>query len=128
MALLILFGIAGFVMITGYIFATALCGSTVRDLTPADAVGRFQGVRMVFSVLIPMLIGPAIGNAINRAQGIMLENPGADAMTTEYIPAPEILLAAGIGVLLMLALIPLLRRVMNGAADKAANKVADKEV
>ena len=121
-ALLILFGIAGFVMITGYIFATALCGSTVRDLTPTDAVGRFQGVRMVFSVLIPMLIGPAIGNAINRAQGIMLENPGADAMTTEYIPAPEILLAAGIGVLLMLALIPLLRRVMNGAVDKAADK------
>ena len=127
-ALLILFGIAGFVMITGYIFATALCGSTVRDLTPTDAVGRFQGVRMVFSVLIPMLIGPAIGNAINRAQGIMLENPGADAMTTEYIPAPEILLAAGIGVLLMLALIPLLRRVMNGATDKAADKAADKEV
>ena len=127
-ALLILFGIAGFVMITGYIFATALCGSTVRDLTPADAVGRFQGVRMVFSVLIPMLIGPAIGNAINRAQGIMLENPGADAMTTEYIPAPEILLAAGIGVLLMLALIPLLRRVMLRTADKAADKVADKEV
>ena len=127
-ALLILFGIAGFVMITGYIFATALCGSTVRDLTPTDAVGRFQGVRMVFSVLIPMLIGPAIGNAINRAQGIMLENPGADAMTTEYIPAPEILLAAGIGVLLMLALIPLLRRVMNGAANKVADKAADKEV
>ena len=127
-ALLILFGIAGFVMITGYIFATALCGSTVRDLTPTDAVGRFQGVRMVFSVLIPMLIGPAIGNAINRAQGIMLENPGADAMTTEYIPAPEILLAAGIGVLLMLALIPLLRRVMLRTADKAADKVADKEV
>ena len=121
-ALLILFGIAGFVMITGYIFATALCGSTVRDLTPTDAVGRFQGVRMVFSVLIPMLIGPAIGNAINRAQGIMLENPGADAMTTEYIPAPEILLAAGIGVLLMLALIPLLRRVMLRTADKAADK------
>lgn len=117
-ALLLLFGIAGFVMITGYIFVTALCGSTVRDLTPTDAVGRFQGVRMVFSVLIPMLIGPAIGNAINRAQGIMLENPGADAMTTEYIPAPEILLAAGIGVLLMLALVPLLRRITDSSKDK----------
>ena len=117
-ALLLLFGIAGFVMITGYIFVTALCGSTVRDLTPTDAVGRFQGVRMVFSVLIPMLIGPAIGNAINRAQGIMLENPGADAMTTEYIPAPEILLAAGIGVLLMLVLVPLLRRITDSSKDK----------
>jgi len=124
--LLLLFGMAGFVMITGYIFVTALCGSTVRDLTPTDAVGRFQGVRMVFSVLIPMLIGPAIGNAINRAQGIMLENPGADAMTTEYIPAPEILLAAGIGVLLMLALVPLLRRITDSSKDK--EEKADKAV
>ena len=119
-ALLVFFGIAGFVMITGYIFVTALCGSTVRDYTPVDAVGRFQGVRMVFSVLIPMLIGPAIGNAINAARGIILENPGLDAMTTEYIPAPEILLAGGLVTLLMFALIPLLRRIV--ARDSESDK------
>ena len=120
-ALLVFFGIAGFVMITGYIFVTALCGSTVRDYTPVDAVGRFQGVRMVFSVLIPMLIGPAIGNAINVARGIILENPGLDAMTTEYIPAPEILLAGGLVTLLMFALIPLLRRIVvrDSESDKS---------
>ena len=119
-ALLVFFGIAGFVMITGYIFVTALCGSTVRDYTPVDAVGRFQGVRMVFSVLIPMLIGPAIGNAINASRGIILENPGLNAMTTEYIPAPEILLAGGLVTLLMFALIPLLRRIVAKGAE--ANK------
>ena len=108
--LLIFFGIGGLVMITGNIFISALCGSTVRDNTPAGAVGKLQGVRMVFSVLIPMLVGPAIGNAINAARGIMLENPGADAMTTEYIPAPEIFLAGAIVTLLVFAVLPLLNK------------------
>ena len=107
---LILFGIAGFVMITGYIFVSALCGSTVRDYTPEGAVGKLQGVRMVFSVLLPMLIGPMVGNEINRAVGKPLENPGADAMTTEFVPAPEIFLAAALVMILTFALIPLLSK------------------
>lgn len=106
--LLILFGISGFVMIVGFIFVSALCGSTVRDHTPEGAVGRLQGVRMVFSVLIPMLLGPAIGNAINRAQGIVLENAGADAMTTEYIPAPEIFLVGAVCTLLIFLVLPVI--------------------
>ena len=112
-ALLIAFTIGGFVMITGFILITALCGSIVRDNTPANAVGKLQGVRMVFSVLIPMLAGPAIGNAINAGMGIKLENPGADAMTTEYIPAPEILLAGAIATLLVFAVIPVLKKVRS---------------
>ena len=95
-ATLLLFGIAGFVMITGYIFVSALTGAIVRDNTPPESAGKLQGVRMVFSVLIPMLIGPMIGNGINRAMNVPLENAGADAMTTEYIPAPEIFLAGAI--------------------------------
>ncbi len=110
-ALLILFGIGGFIMITGNIFSTALTGSIVRDYTPEGTAGKIQGVRMVASVLIPMIVGPAVGNAINKAQGIMLENPGADAMTTEYIPAPEIFLAGAIVALLIMAVVPLLKKV-----------------
>ena len=106
------FGIAGFVMITGYIFVSALCGALVRDYTPEGEVGKLQGVRMIFSVLIPMLIGPMIGNAINRAAGNTLPDLGsADVMTTAYIPAPEIFLVGAIVSLLMYALIPLLKKV-----------------
>ena len=110
MATLILFGIAGFVMITGYIFVTALCGSMVRDHTPDGAAGKLQGIRMVFSVLIPMIIGPMIGNSINKAMGNLMENPGADAMTTEYIPAPEIFLVGGIATLVLFVVIPFLTK------------------
>ncbi|MBQ8375408.1 MAG: MFS transporter [Clostridia bacterium] len=109
---LILFGVFGFVMITGYILVSALCGSTVRDYTPENAVGKLQGVRMVFSVLIPMVVGPLIGNAINAARNIPLPDQGsADMMTTRFIPAPEIFLAAAIVTLCMLALIPILKKV-----------------
>ncbi len=114
---LITFGVSGFVMITGYIFVSALAGSVVRDYTPTDAAGKLQGVRMVFGVLLPMLIGPGVGNAINRAMNIPLENAGADAMTTEYIPAPEIYLVASLVMILTFLLIPLLARVRAKSAN-----------
>ena len=108
-ALLTLFGVAGFVMITGYILVSALCGALVRDYTPENDAGKLQGVRMIFSVLIPMLVGPAIGNAINKASAIPLPDlTGADVMTTQYIPAPEIFLAAAIVAILIFTILPIL--------------------
>ena len=96
-------------MITGYILVSALCGALVRDHTPTADAGKLQGVRMIFSVLIPMLAGPAIGNAINKAAANPLpENAGADIMTTLYIPAPEIFLAGAIVAVLIFAVIPFL--------------------
>ena len=110
-ATLLLFGIAGFVMITGYIFVSALCGAIVRDRTPEHDAGKLQGVRMIFAVLIPMIVGPMIGNAINRAANIPLPDLGsADTMTTQYIPAPEIFLVGAVVTALMFVLIPILSR------------------
>lgn len=109
-ALMILFGIGGFIMICGNIFCGALTGSILRDNTPDGAAGKMQGVRMVASVLIPMLVGPAVGNAINKAQGILIENPGADIMTTEYIPAPEIFLWGAVVSLVIFAVVPLITK------------------
>ena len=106
---LVLFGVAGFVMITGYIFVSALSSSITRDYTPPENAGKLQGVRMIFSVLLPMVFGPMIGNAINKARNIPLPDLGsADAMTTKYIPAPEIFLVGAIFAALMFVLIPIL--------------------
>ncbi len=119
---LILFGVAGFVMITGYIFVSALCGALTRDYTPSGNAGKLQGVRMVFSVLIPMLVGPMIGNTINRIAAVPLPDLGsADVMTTQYIPAPEIFLAGAITAILLFAVIPLLAR-----AAKKTRKESEK--
>ena len=124
LASLVLFGVFGFVMITGYIFISALVGSLVRDHTPEGEAGKLQGVRMVFSVLIPMLIGPMIGNAINAARAVPLPEgtPDADTMTTLYIPAPEIFLAAALVTLLIAALVPPLSRFSRKKADTSELK------
>ncbi len=106
---LVLFGVAGFIMITGYIFFLALTSAIVRDNTPEKDAGKLQGVRMIFYVLIPMIVGPMIGNAINKSKNIPLPDMGsADTMTTQYIPAPEIFLAGAIVTLLTLLIIPFL--------------------
>lgn len=108
---LISFGIAGCVMITGYIFVSALTGAIVRDNTPATDTGKLQGIRMIFSVLIPMIVGPFIGNSINKAANIPLpDSSSADMMTTQYIPAPEIFLVAAVMMLLVFLFIPSLSK------------------
>ncbi|MBQ8427903.1 MAG: MFS transporter [Clostridia bacterium] len=118
-ATLVLFGVAGFVMIAGYIFFSALSGAIVRDYTPEKDAGKLQGVRMIFYVLIPMLVGPLIGNAINQARNIPLPDLGsADTMTTQFIPAPEIFLAGAILTLCTLALIPLLGKATRKKDEK----------
>ena len=123
-ATILVFGIAGFVMITGYILISALCGALIRDYTPQNDAGKLQGIRMIFSVLLPMLIGPLIGNAINKAANIPLPDLGsADAMTTSYIPAPEIFLVAAISVCLIFALIPLLLHITK--KSKKGEKACD---
>ena len=108
--LLIFFGIGGFVMICGNIFSTALNGSIMRDHTPAEAAGKMQGVRMFASVLIPMIVGPFIGNALNEAFGSDVEISGSDVLTTSSAPAREIFLAGAIIALLAIAVIPLIRK------------------
>ncbi len=116
--LMILFGIGGFVMICGNIFSTALNGSIMRDHTPPEAAGKMQGVRMFASVLIPMIIGPAIGNALNEAFGSDVEISGSDVLTTSSAPAREIFLAGAIIALIALAVIPLIRKAEKTVGEK----------
>lgn len=125
LTLLVVFGFFGFVMISGNILISALCGSTLRDYTPEGVVGKLQGVRMVFSVLLPMVFGPMIGNAINKAKNIPLPNveTSADAMTTQYIPAPEIFLVAGLVCLLIFALLPLLSSKIKGNGERVVTRL-----
>lgn len=57
--------IGGIILMSGYLVCTALFGAKVRDYTPEGTVGLFQGIRMIFVVLIPMVTGPYIGKAVS---------------------------------------------------------------
>ena len=66
---------AGLVLMSGFILVSATVNASVRDHTPADRVGAVQGLRMVFFVLIPMVIGPSIGAAVIRGADAVLRGP-----------------------------------------------------
>ena len=52
-------------MMMGFLSISACFNASIRDHTPSDKVGLFQGIRIFMTVLIPMLIGPWIGSAIS---------------------------------------------------------------
>ena len=68
------FGIGMLITMAGYGCFMILFGASVRDYTPEDKTGMFQGIRMIFIVLLPMIIGPFIGKEICRISAITYIN------------------------------------------------------
>lgn len=95
--------VAGAIMMSGYMLVTAALSALIRDYTPKDKAGHFQGVRMVFAVCLPMIVGPFIGSAVIRKSGAVYEDLGV----VKSVPTPAIFLAAAVCVLLLL--LPVLR-------------------
>ena len=112
----ILLGIFGFVMIVGYISLLSLLGALTRDYTPEENAGKLQGIRMIFYILIPMFVGPAIGQALNKFQGTTYIDP--DSLQVANIPAPEIFLVASIIALLMFIPLVFLTKKINKEMNK----------
>ena len=79
--------VGGIIIMTGYLIATAVLGAKVRDYTPENETGLFQGVRMVFVVMIPMVTGPFIGQGASHINGTFkMNNYGEMAiLPNEYI-------------------------------------------
>jgi MFS family permease len=89
----------------------------LKDLLPEESRGRFLGIRMIFWVLLPMLIGPAIGSALIQRFGIPTTLNGQAG----FIPVPLIFqVGAALG---LLALIPLafIKFQKKHAADEGQN-------
>ena len=96
--------IGGTILMSGYLISTAVLGAKVRDYTPVKEVGLFQGVRMIFTVLIPMIIGPmVIAEIICRLGGNPYQN---EYGVTVYPPNRWLFFATGI--IFALAIIPVI--------------------
>ena len=94
------------VMMCGYLGTGAMIGAAIRDRTPQKKAGMFQGLRIIGQVLIPGVIGPAIGAAILSNADTIVNSDG----TTSFIPNENIFLGALIAIVLTFAaLIPLFR-------------------
>ena len=107
--------IGGIVLMSGYLVCTAVLGAKVRDYTPPSQAGLFQGVRMVFVVLIPMVTGPYIG------QGVSLIN--AHTYINEYgqtVTRPNQYIFLFTSIVLLFVFIPLIILVRKEKKDAAS--------
>ncbi len=100
---IIWFALSAVIALVGYGLLMIMLNAAIRDFTPEDKAGQLQGIRMIFSVLLPMLIGPRVATKITdifataqyqNEYGIMVD-----------IPAPHIYLgAAAVGLLIVIPL------------------------
>ena len=92
------------IMLCGYLSGMAVFGAMLRDRTPEKKAGMFQGQRIVGQVLIPGIIGPAIGAAVLKNADTIVNDDG----TTSFVPNENIFLAAFVAAAcIFLVLIPL---------------------
>ncbi len=95
----------------------SICGAlnaTFQDYIPKGCEGRFQGVRMCFTVMIPMIVGPIVSTVIGlNAMGIS---------EADFAPPYTIFLAAS--VIALIAFIPIyfVRKDSDALRNRLANK------
>ena len=93
-------------MMCGYLGGMGIFGAMVRDHTPQNKTGMFQGLRIFSQVLIPGIIGPAVGAWVLRNADTVIGDDG----TSSFIPNENIFLAALVAaVVIWMALMPLFR-------------------
>ncbi len=96
-------------VVLGNALVNILFGAAVKDFIPEGKAGMFQGIRMIFTVLIPMAVGPITGDmACRHAARTIINEANAEVI----VPAKNMFLWAG--VVCMLGLIPLYFLVKKG--------------
>ena len=82
--------VGSLLMMCGYLSGMAVFGALVRDYTPENKAGMFQGLRIFSQVLIPGIVGPAIGAKVLANAEQILNDDG----TYSFVPNENIFLAA----------------------------------
>lgn len=110
--------VAGVIMMGSYLVSMVTLNAMGRDLMPKSHIGVFSGIRMIFFIMIPMVVGPFIGSTVikNSAQ-TYIDEFGVIQST----PSPLIYLAGSI--VALFAFIPIyyvIRYLKKGLTHEAA--------
>ena len=100
----------GSVMLGASMVLTACLQGLIRDHTPAGKAGQFQGIRILFQVLIPMVTGPYIGAAVIGHTG----RTYVDLGVVKEVPTAEIFLFSALALALIALPLWQLRRREGG--------------
>ncbi|MCR5699301.1 MAG: MFS transporter [Treponemataceae bacterium] len=107
--------IGSLLMMSGYLTGMAVFGAKLREQIPQDKTGMFQGIRIIAQVLIPGIIGPAIGAAVLKNAQTILNSDG----TTSFLPNNNIFLAALIAIAVLAAFLVI--QILIGKKRNKAN-------
>lgn len=103
-------------MMCGYLTGMAVFGAIIREKIPENMAGRFQGIRIIGQVLIPGVVGPAIGAYVLR-DAAQIENQDG---TFSFLPDKGIWGAAFVTamfVLLSLAIVFIMMKREKGKKE-----------
>ena len=106
--------VGSLLMMCGYLAGSAVFGAVIRDHTPEGRAGMFQGLRIAGQVLIPGVVGPAIGAWVLRNAETVIGDDG----TESFIPNQNIFLAALIAAVVLGLFLALLLHVMKKKTAK----------
>ena len=106
--------VGSMLMMCGYLSGMAVFGAVIRDYTPENRAGMFQGLRIVGQVLVPGIIGPAIGAAVLKNAETITNSDG----TVSFVPNANIFLAALIAASCVIPVLVLMFRLMKKNATK----------
>lgn len=98
---LVLLALTGFLWQAFSVAVSVASVAWLKDLLPEQNRGKFLGIRMIFWIAIPMVIGPWIGSTLIQTYGI----PTVLNSEAGFIPVPIIFQVGS--VISLLALIPL---------------------
>lgn len=103
--------------VIGYCLLGIMLNAAVRDFTPESKTGLFQGVRMVFAVMLPMVIGPYVGKKAIFSSGVYYTD---DYGVSQIVPTSSMFLYAAI--VCATALIPIIIILCKGGFSAEKSK------
>ncbi len=95
--------------LVGNLVITIQLNAAIKDFIPQGKAGLFQGIRMIFVVLLPMIIGPALGDLACRNSAITYANEyGVETI----VPSSSMFLYAAI--VAIFAILPMIMLIKKG--------------
>ncbi len=109
-------------MMTGYLTGMAVFGAMIRSNIPGQRAGQFQGIRIIGQVLIPGILGPAIGAFVLRDADTIVNSDG----TTSFLPNQNIFVAALLAAVATLAALGLIFRMMRRGHHRLVSQCGER--
>ncbi|WP_251205182.1 MFS transporter [Acetatifactor aquisgranensis] len=109
-------------MMTGYLTGMAVFGAMIRSNIPEQRAGQFQGIRIIGQVLIPGIVGPAMGAFVLRDADTIINSDG----TASFLPNGNIFLAALAAAAVTLAALGLIFRMMRRGHHRLMSRCGER--